>query len=194
MTPITASSNPTSRFRSVDTPALQMRGQIDGVKDPRRERLANGAVGNMVAQRPVRGGVPQMMIGAHDDAGGAARVHHPPRGFHRQRQRFLAQHVLASRRRRQHLRLVPLVGRADIDRVDVRIGQQLINRGMHLRDAQLRGIRARPRGIRTCHGDDLAVGLRGYGRRHPFPPDRARPDQPPPHRHTQRSTPRLTDK
>ena len=53
----------------VDAPALQVRRQIDGMEDARRERLADAAGGDRVAHGAMGAGIAQMMVGAHHHAG-----------------------------------------------------------------------------------------------------------------------------
>ena len=58
---------------SGEAPALQVRRQIDGVEDARRERLADPPGLDRLAHRAMRAGVAQVMVGSQDDAGRRGR-------------------------------------------------------------------------------------------------------------------------
>jgi hypothetical protein len=126
-------------------------------------------------------GVPQMIVGAEDHAGPGARLDHRACVGERQRQRLFAQHMLAGSRRGQGLGMVQLVGSADVDRIDRRIGEQRAHVVVGLGNASL----CREPGAAFCiaarQRDHLAVGLRADRIDHPFAGDGARPDQPPAH-------------
>ena len=107
----------------MQAPALQVRGQVHGVEHARKERLADRAGLHQLADLAVRGGVTQMMVGAHDHAGLGAGGDHLPCVGDGHRQRLLAQDVLARRGGSERLRLVQLVGGADIDGADLGVGQ-----------------------------------------------------------------------
>ena len=81
----------------VDTPALQIRRQVDGMEHAREQRLADPALLDRLTHRPMCGGVAQVVVGAHDNAALAAFGDHRARVGKRQRQRLFAQHMLAGR-------------------------------------------------------------------------------------------------
>ena len=121
----------------LDAPALQMRRQIDRVEHPREQRLADPPRLDRLAHRAVRRGVAQVMVGAHHDAALAALRDHRARVGERQRERLLAQHVLAGRRGREDLVAMQLVGGGDVDGVDVLRFDQLLQARRRARDAVL---------------------------------------------------------
>ena len=112
---------------AVDPPALQVRRQVDRVEHAREQRPADPAGLDRLAHGAVGGGVAQMVVGAHHHARRPAGRHHLAGVGQGHRQRLLAQHVLAGRGRRQRLREVQLVGGADVDDLDRRIGQQRLD-------------------------------------------------------------------
>ena len=103
----------------LDAPALQMRRQIDRMEDPGEQRLADAPFCDRVAHGAVGRGVAQMMVGAHDDAAPLAFGDHRAGVGQGQRQRLLAHHVLSRRRGGKELIAMQLVGRRDIDGVDI---------------------------------------------------------------------------
>ena len=82
--------DPAAGFGALDAPRLQVRRQMDGVKHPRRDGRADGAVPHRVADRPVGRGVAQVVIGAHLHPGRRARLDHVARVGQGQRERLLA--------------------------------------------------------------------------------------------------------
>ena len=102
------------------------------------DRVAHGAVG---------GGVAQMVVGAHDHGGIAAGHDHRASVGQAQRQRLLAQDVLAGGGGGQGLILVQLVGGADVDDLDRRVGQQGLDAVMAVGDAVLGGVGLAPRRV-----------------------------------------------
>ena len=117
-------TTPPPASRLVDAPALQMGRQIDGVEHPREQRLADAPLLDRLAHRAMRRGVAQMVVRAHDDAAFAAVRDHRARVGEGQRQRLLAQHVLARARRGEHLIAMQLVGGRDVDGVDAGVGDE----------------------------------------------------------------------
>ena len=155
---------------------------MDRVEHACRERAADPTGPDRRAHGAVRGGIPEMMVGAQDHAGAGARIDHRARVGERQRQRLLAQHVLAGGRRGERLGIMQLVGGADVDRVDGAIREQRVHAVIGLGNARLRREPRAALGSAAGHGRHLAVGLGADRIDHPFPGDRARPDQPPAHR------------
>ena len=103
----------------VDPPALEVRRQVDGVEDAGGERRADPALGDRPRassggwRRCAGGGwCPCTTPASRQAATIVARVGDG------QRQRLLAQHVLAGGGRGEGLRAVQLVGGADVDGVD----------------------------------------------------------------------------
>ena len=86
-----------------DTPALQVRRQIDRVEHAREQRPADPALLDRGTERAVGRSVAQMVVGSHDDAGRLAGVDHAPCVGEIQRERLLAKHVLAGRGRGERL-------------------------------------------------------------------------------------------
>ena len=105
----------------VDPPALEMRRQVHRMKDAHAQDATQAAGGDKVADRQVRAGVAEMMVGREGDALRFGGAHHFHRLVQRHRQRLLAEHVLARRDRRHCLGVVLLVRRRNIDRVDLRL-------------------------------------------------------------------------
>src|ERR1700756_5140666 len=56
------------RFRTVESPALQARRQINRMKDSSRQRLANDALFDQPAHGSMTDSVPQMMISTKNEA------------------------------------------------------------------------------------------------------------------------------
>ena len=65
------------------------------------------------------------MVGSQHDAGGAAGAHHFRGLIEIHGERLLAQYMLSCRGRRQHLRVMMLVGAADVERRDARLAEEV---------------------------------------------------------------------
>jgi hypothetical protein len=128
----------------------------------------------------MRRGVAQMMVRAEHDASAPAGVDDCVRVVERHRERLLAEHVLARVGRRDCLRRMKLVGRADIHGVDAGIGEQRVERRATLRDPVLRRIGFAACAIAAQHRRHRVTRLRADRVDHPFVRDRARADQSPP--------------
>ena len=89
-----------------ETPALEPLRQHDRMEDADGEDAPDGAVGDQMPDRAVDPRAGQVVVGRQDDAGALAGVEHRPAVFDRQRERLLAQDVLAGRR--GHLRVRPV--------------------------------------------------------------------------------------
>jgi hypothetical protein len=72
-------NNTAARIGAIEPPALQMRGQIDGVEHPREQRLADPPLLDRLPHSPMRRGVTEVVIGPHDDAALAAFRDHRAR-------------------------------------------------------------------------------------------------------------------
>ena len=107
-----------ARLGLVDAPALQIGRQIDRMKHPREQRPADAPLFDRLAHRAMRRGVAQVVVDAHDDAAFAAGGDHRARVGEVQRQRLLAQDMLAGAGGGEQLIAVQIVGGRDIDGVD----------------------------------------------------------------------------
>ena len=94
------------------------------------DALARLAQGRVVAVGKRHGG---------DAAGGGRGVEEPARAGDVERERLLADDVLAGRQRGLGERQVQVVGRADVDDVDVVGAHELLGRGERAPDAELGG-------------------------------------------------------
>ena len=132
-----------------------------------------------VADRPVSRGVAQVVIGAHLHPRRRARLDHAARVGQGQRQRLLAQHVLAGRGRSQGVLQVGFVRGADVDDVDGGVGEQSVNGVIGSADVVLARIgRATFRAV-AHYRDDVAVALGANRADHPFRRDGAGADESP---------------
>ena len=162
----------------VDPPALEVRRQVDGMEDAGGDGRADPALGHGGPHGPVGGGVAQVVVGAHDHARVAAGGDHAPGVGHGERQRLLAQHVLAGSGRSQGLRAVQLVRGADVDGLDAGRRQQLVEARAAPRNAVLGSEACPALGIRAHHGVHLAAGSTD-GAQHVLAGDGAGADQAP---------------
>ena len=89
------------------------------MEDPDGEDSPDRAVGDEAPDGAVDPRAGQVMVGRQRDAGALARLEHRPSVLDRQRERLLAQDVLAGRRCELRMRTMVFVGAADIDGVDV---------------------------------------------------------------------------
>ena len=85
--------------------------------------------------RAVRGGVAKMVVRAHDHAARAAFGDHRAGVVERQRQRLLAENMLARLGCGKDLGAVQLVGRRDVDRIDVLRFDQFLEARCRARDS-----------------------------------------------------------
>jgi hypothetical protein len=93
----------------------------------------------------------------HDQPGAVGRVPHRL-GFGAVRgERFLAQHVLSGRNRFQHPLRVQAVGKRVVDGVDVGVGDDVVVRGVHVRDAPLQSELLGPPGVARRDRDHLGL-------------------------------------
>ena len=167
-------------------PAVEMLGQVAGMDHARRQRAADPARGDQVADRPVRRGIAEVMVGRHHDAGLPAGRDHRPGIGEAGRERLLAEHVNAGFGGGDGLGAMPLVGGRDVDGVDTR-GEEVLEVGHRERNAELLGIGLTPARVRAHHGDDVAARFPDRSD-HPFPTDDRRTDQAPSNcRHHSRS-------
>ena len=118
-----------------------MRPKLAAV-DETRERLHVGAIAMIVRHRHDAVGA----RGGGENSFDSARV---------QRQRALAQHVLARRQRAQRMRLVEMVRRGDDDRVERVLLEQILDVGVDVGDAEAIGERARFRPVVVAERDEL---------------------------------------
>ena len=65
-------NNSAARVRTLEPPALQMGGQIDGVEHPREQRLADPPLLDRLPHGAMGRRVAEVVIGPHDDAALAA--------------------------------------------------------------------------------------------------------------------------
>ncbi len=121
----------------VDSPALQVGRQINRVKHPRKQRLADPAQLDRIPHRPVRGGVAKMMIGAQDHAASATFGNHRARVSKCQSQRLLTENMLPRPGRRENLVSVKLIGRRNVNRVDFVRSDQILQARRRVRDSML---------------------------------------------------------
>lgn len=168
-----------TRLRAIYPPPLEMARQINRMEDPCRLHRADGAAGDKLFHLPMRASVPQMMVRPQYDTSLGTRCHHFSGILERESQRLFTKNVLPGGSGGQRLRFVPLVRRADVNDVDVRVSQQLIHRPVSLQDSEIFSKARRPFWIGAGSRGKLAVGLGGNRRRHPFPADRPRPNDPP---------------
>ena len=118
--------------------------------DESRERLDVGAIAMIVRH----GHDAVRARGGRENSFDAARV---------QRQRALAQHVLARRERAEHVRLVKMVRRRDDDRVERVLLEQILDVGVDVGNAEAVGERARFRPVVVAERDELrAAHLRQH--------------------------------
>ena len=171
--------HPAPRLRPVEAPAPEVRRQGYRVHHPRGDRPADPPGADRLAHGPVRPGVPEMVVGSHDDSGRPARLHHLPRLGHRERQGFLAEHVAAGAGGGQGLLPVKLVGGGDVDRIDVRCVHQRVERGGGPGDAVRRREGSRALRIGAHDRDHLSLAAGADRVQQVLPGDRARPDEAP---------------
>jgi hypothetical protein len=149
---------------------------------------------------PARGdeladGDPRRMVAVHErlhqqDPGLVGRGDHPLRVGDRQRQRLLAQDVLARAGGGDRPLGVKVVGERDVDGVDVLVGEQCLVRAVDARDGQRRRDPRRGLGIARRDRDDLRVGRPAHARDDLLGRDvRGRQDAPPERRHRPSSSP-----
>ena len=81
----------TAGLRLVQSPALQMRRQINSMENARGKRLADPAIGNRLMHGPVAGGIAQMMIGREDHTGIGCGLCHGMRILQRKSERLFAE-------------------------------------------------------------------------------------------------------
>ena len=171
--------NAPAGFGLLDPPALQMRRQIDSVKHPREQRLADAPLADRVSHRAVRRGVAEMMVRAEDHAARVALGDHCARIAECQRQRLLAENVLARVRRRENLVAVQLISGRDVDCIDVPRSDQIIEARGRARDPMIVRELGPAIRVRAHDRNDLsAVGAKGVD--HVLRGDRAGSDEPPP--------------
>ncbi len=106
-------------------------------------------------QRLDVGAIPVIVRHSHDAIrarGGGENSFDSPRV---QRQRALAQHVLARGQRAQRVRLVEMVRRGDDDRVERVLLEQILDVGVDVGDAETVGERARFRPVVVAERDEL---------------------------------------
>jgi hypothetical protein len=162
-----------------DAPALQVLGQAHGVEHASEERRADRTVADEPSDRLVRRGIAQVVVGAQHDTGLPACLDDGLRVCHVHRQRLLAQHMLARGGRGNRLWRVQLVGGADVDGIDSRIGEQIVDRRPGLRDSLLSRERRAALRVAAHHRNDLVARLGTDCADHPFARNRARADQSP---------------
>ncbi len=92
----------------------------------------------------------------------AERIRSTPRDV--QRQRALAQHVLARRQRAEHVRLVKMVRRGDDDRVERVLLEQILDVGVDVGNAETIGERAGFRPVVVAERDELRAAHLGQHR------------------------------
>jgi hypothetical protein len=150
--------HPAAGLGPFDPPALQMRREMDGVEDAGGERATDPPLSHGRPHGTVGRGVAEMVIRAHDHAGLTGCGHHALGVRHAERQRLLAQDVLAGGGRGQRLGPVQLVRGADIDCLYAGHGQQLVEAGAAPCNAVLGGEAAPSFRTRAHHRQHLAVG------------------------------------
>ena len=163
----------TASVRPIYPPAPEMFREVDRVGNSDRERLSDVASGDHLPHRAVRGGIAQVMVRAERDARLAAGSDHLVGIVQREREWFLTEHVLASAGGSNRLVRVQLIGRADIDDVDVGIGEQRVDRTVRDPASKLTGKPRAPLWATAGDRDDLAIRLSGDGRSHPLAGNRA---------------------
>jgi hypothetical protein len=112
-------------------------------------------------------GIAKVMIGAYHNAGFPADFNHFSRVREMESQRFFAQGMLPGFRGRQDFSFVPIIGGTDVDHVNRRICQQIVNRRVGPRNSVLRCISPCPFRARTHYGRYRAIGLRINRFEHP---------------------------
>ena len=138
---------------------LRMFSRVEvAVREERLDRpqLADRAVGHeLVDARPQRVEAVHERLHQHDARSPAALDH--PGGFGGvERQRLLAEYVLAGLRGAAGPRRVQVVGQRDVHRLDVGIGEQVVVRTVVARDPQFPGRRRGAVGVARGDRDDLA--------------------------------------
>jgi hypothetical protein len=120
-----------------------------------------------------------VVVGGHQHPGIATGRDHRQRIGKVQRQRLLAQHMLARGGGGDHLITVQLVGRADVDHLHPRVGEQLRDRVIRRGDAVSGRERRCPLAPAARDSDHLVPALRAHRADHVLRSHRAGADETP---------------
>ena len=138
------------------------------MKHAREQRPPDRTALNQFANLSMAGRVSQMVVGGQEHTGLLAGFQHGQSVVQPHRQRFLAQHLFACGRRRQHLVTVQFIGGADVNHLYGGISQQRINSAVSLRNVVLLRKRSTSFCIAAAHRNDVVPGLGTNGSNHVF--------------------------
>ena len=132
--------------------------------DPHDRGLADGTAANELARLGERRIVAAVLGHSKHDRRVRGLFHHRPRVRDRVGDRFLYRDVLSSSRGRNHMLRVQWRRAQDLDRIDLVVGEQLIDGGIQPTDVPLAPPALEHVGARIAQRDDIALFMREIAR------------------------------